>query len=81
MNALCERFIGSLRRECLDHVLLLGEYHYGRVLGEYVGYFAEGRGWRDDRGNTAAQHRHTENQEPSTDNRPGEDHVALAAAG
>ena len=39
MNALCERFIGSLRRECLDHVLLLGEEHLRRLLREYVGYF------------------------------------------
>jgi len=43
MNALCERFIGSLRRECLDHVLLLGEDHFRRVTGEYVGYFNECR--------------------------------------
>ena len=38
-NALCERFIGSVRRECLDHVLLTGEHHLERVLREYVHYF------------------------------------------
>lgn len=38
-NALCERFIGSARRECLDHVLLLGEAHLRRALREYVTYF------------------------------------------
>jgi hypothetical protein len=37
--ALVERFIGSLRRECLDHVLLLGEGHLQRVLAEYGSYF------------------------------------------
>ena len=39
MNATCERFLGSLRRECLDHVLILGERHLRRVLREYVHYF------------------------------------------
>ena len=34
-----ERFIGSLRRECLDHVLLLGEVHLQRVLTVYRSYF------------------------------------------
>ena len=39
MNSLCERFLGSVRRECLDHVLILDERHLQRVLDEYVGYF------------------------------------------
>jgi putative transposase len=38
-NATCERFLGSVRRECLDHVLILGEAHLQRVLREYVAYF------------------------------------------
>ncbi len=38
-NATCERFLGSVRRECLDHVLALGERHLGRVLREYAAYF------------------------------------------
>jgi len=38
-NAVCERFLGSVRRECLDHVLVLGERHLARVLREYVAYF------------------------------------------
>jgi transposase InsO family protein len=36
MNATCERFLGSVRRECLDHLLILGERHLHRVLREYV---------------------------------------------
>jgi transposase InsO family protein len=38
-NATCERFLGSVRRECLDHVLVLGEAHLRRVLRRYVAYF------------------------------------------
>jgi transposase InsO family protein len=38
-NAVCERLLGSLRRESLDHVLLLGRRHFDRVLREYVAYF------------------------------------------
>jgi putative transposase len=36
MNAVCERFLGSLRRECLDHVLVLNSAHFYRVVTEYV---------------------------------------------
>jgi putative transposase len=32
MTALCERFVGSVRWECLDHLLLLGEAHRRRAL-------------------------------------------------
>ena len=42
-NAICERWVGSLRRECLDHVLVFGERHLVRVLKEYSGYFDKAR--------------------------------------
>ena len=42
-NATCERFLGSVRRECVDHVLVLGERHLWRVLREYVRYFNAAR--------------------------------------
>jgi transposase InsO family protein len=42
-NATCERFLGSVRRECLDHVLVLGEPRPRRVLRDYVQYFNEHR--------------------------------------
>ena len=39
MNAICERFLGSVRRECLDHLLILSEAHLRRALSAYVSYF------------------------------------------
>jgi len=33
-----ERFLGSLRRECIDHVLVLDAAHFQRVVAEYVRY-------------------------------------------
>jgi transposase InsO family protein len=36
LNAICERFLGSVRRECLDHVVILGERHLQWVLKEYI---------------------------------------------
>ncbi len=42
-NAICERLLGSLRRECLDHLLIVSEGHLRRVLAEYVRYFNRSR--------------------------------------
>jgi hypothetical protein len=42
-NCHVERLIGSLRRECLDHVLILNEAHLQKVLDEYRGFFNHAR--------------------------------------
>jgi transposase InsO family protein len=42
-NATCERFLGSVRRECLDHLLVLGEAQLRRILRAYVRYFNHDR--------------------------------------
>ncbi|MCP3672103.1 MAG: transposase [Gammaproteobacteria bacterium] len=38
-NPYCERVIGSIRRECLDHVIVMNERHLRRILREYVDYY------------------------------------------
>ena len=38
-NPMVERLIGSLRRECLDHVILLNQEHLRRVLTDYLSYY------------------------------------------
>jgi transposase InsO family protein len=38
-NGYVERFIGSLRRELLDHVIVLDEMHLRRLLRDYVRYY------------------------------------------
>jgi transposase InsO family protein len=38
-NAIAERVIGTLRRECLDHLIILDEHHLISVLREFVAYY------------------------------------------
>ena len=42
-NPLAERLIDSIRRECLDHVIILGERHLRRLLTAYFGYYHRAR--------------------------------------
>jgi transposase InsO family protein len=42
-NPYTERLIGTLRRDCLDHVLILGEWHLLRILSLYSSYYNESR--------------------------------------
>ena len=52
-NAICERFLGSARRECLDHILVLGEQHLHQVIREFAAYL-----------NRARSHQESEQQIP-----------------
>src|ERR1700757_449029 len=38
-NGFAERLIGSIRRECLDHIIVLGEAHLRRILKSYADYY------------------------------------------
>jgi len=42
-NAICERLIGSLKRECLDHMLTLHAYQLHRIVRAYVDYYNHSR--------------------------------------
>src|SRR3989475_2349828 len=42
-NPFAERLIGSIRRECLDHVLVFGERHLRRILACYFAYYHQAR--------------------------------------
>jgi putative transposase len=42
-NPYCERVIGSIRRECLNHVIVLNERHLYRILADYFDYYHNSR--------------------------------------
>src|SRR3981189_2143387 len=42
-NGYAERLIGSIRRECIDHIIVLGERHLRHVLHSYMDYYNEVR--------------------------------------
>ncbi len=42
-NPYVERLVGSIRRECLNHVIVLGETHLSRLLAAYLRYYHEAR--------------------------------------
>ncbi|HEY5362438.1 MAG TPA: transposase, partial [Streptosporangiaceae bacterium] len=42
-NAICERMIGTLRRELLDRVLIISEHHLRQVLTEYLNHYNAAR--------------------------------------
>ncbi len=42
-NGCVERVIGTVRRECLDHVIIVSARHLRQVLDEYIAYYNESR--------------------------------------
>jgi transposase InsO family protein len=52
-NSFAERLIGTIRRECVDHIVVLGEAHLRRTLREYARYY-----------NTARTHRSLDQYSP-----------------
>ena len=51
-NGYVERLIGSIRRECLDHVIVLNRRHLLRLLTEYFQYYYESRPHQSLQGNS-----------------------------
>ena len=42
-NGYAERLIGSIRRECIDHIIVFGERHLRHMLRSYMTYYNEAR--------------------------------------
>jgi len=48
MNAIAERFVGTVRRECTDRILIAGERHLCVVLDQYIAHYNAGRSHQGD---------------------------------
>jgi len=73
MNAICERVIGTLRRELLDRILILGERHLALMLGEYLTHY-----------NASRPHQSRQQRPPDLETLPTRDtarHFHLPSAG
>lgn len=64
MNAHCERVTGSIRREALDHILILNEAHARQILTEYQNHY-----------NGHRPHRAREQRPPDTIDQPAPVHA------
>jgi putative transposase len=42
-NGVAERFVGTVRQELLDHVIVLNEHHLRRLLDSFIGYYNQDR--------------------------------------
>ena len=43
MNSIAERFVGTVKRECLSKLILFGDHHLPRVLSNYADHYHEQR--------------------------------------
>jgi transposase InsO family protein len=57
-NPYVERVIGSIRRECLDHVIVISEAHLLRILKSYVRYYNKSRPHLSLQGNAPVPRKH-----------------------
>jgi putative transposase len=69
-NGLAERWVGSVRRELLDHVVVFSEHHLQRLLHDYVAYYHDDRTHRGLAKQTPAR------RQPST---PTRDNASVVA--
>lgn len=74
-NPVCERWIGTLRRECLDHVIVFGDAHFCRLSRAYVAYY------NTDRCHTTLDDDSPEGRPVETRTLPSASVVALARCG
>ncbi|WP_370382908.1 integrase core domain-containing protein [Catenulispora sp. GAS73] len=47
MNAIAERFVGTIRRECTDRILIACQRHLRVVLDQYIAHYNSGRSHQD----------------------------------